>query len=69
MDSLKQTSMEVSNLIEIVEVIKGNTGENSLDIKILKKRHFRLIKVFYKILVRKIIRFDLIKQRQQPITP
>ncbi|MDT8719600.1 hypothetical protein IAI10_23435 [Clostridium sp. 19966] len=41
MGSLKQTSMDVSNLIEIVEVLKKDAGENRLDIKLLKKRQFR----------------------------
>ncbi|AJG98563.1 hypothetical protein LF65_01965 [Clostridium beijerinckii] len=41
MDSLKRTSMKVSNLAEIVEVIKGYTGKNRLDIKIIKKRYFK----------------------------
>lgn len=41
MGSLKQTSMDVSNLIEIVEVLKRENGENRLDIKVLKKRQFR----------------------------
>ena len=38
MDSLKLISMEVSNLIEIVEVLKKETGKNRIDINILKKR-------------------------------
>jgi hypothetical protein len=41
MGSLKQTSMDVSNLIEIVEVLKKDAGGNRLDIKVLKKRQFR----------------------------